>query len=71
MANVLREKIRKEGKERGRSGGREEERERKEGKKGEGRRARQREKNKYQEHPAFLSILAIIELCAFGQVRLL
>ena len=40
MKIVLREKIRKEGKERWRGGGREEERERKEGKKEGGRKAR-------------------------------
>lgn len=42
---------------------------RKERKREEGK--QDREKNKDQEHPPFLSILAIIQLCAFGQVRLL
>ena len=42
---------------------------RKERKREEGK--QDREKNKYQEHPPFLSILAIIQLCAFGQVKLL
>lgn len=69
MKNVLRDKIRKEGKEREGGGGREGERE--EGRKERRRKQSKTEENKYQEHPPFLSVLAIIQLCAFGQVRLL
>jgi len=52
-------------------GRRERGRKREEGRKERGRKESKIEKNKYQEHPPFLSILAIIQLCAFGQVRLL